>query len=909
MALAYMRSFMGGLADIGEQMLIPADMTKKKTGTKLIRQFCMPQRLTKNQPHLWRDWETDPHDWSLFCEYNIADVVAEEAVRDRALPYPTLEDEWLFYALDQRINDRGMPLDRVFAENVARMSERRREELLAQMRERTGLDNPGSQVQLLRWLNTQGYEFDDIGEHTVTRALTLHSAGLQGLTDICVEVLRLRQWAARAATKKAQAALRSAGADDRIRYMFQFGGASRTQRFAGRLVQPQNMARTPKLFDPEHSTDRLDTVTDLIRAGSYEAFDLVVDEPMMVFGGTMRGMFRAREGYRLHVCDYSSIESVGLAWVSGCDRMLQIFRDKRDFYRDFGTALYQKAYEEITSAERQICKSACLGCFGQDTLVLTDNGWKSIIDVGRYDRVFDGVEFVCHAGVAEQGVKEVIDLHGVLVTPDHLVLCGDEWCQAEDVQSTRLGRKAIVSGIGALLRLSANNETSCTIDAGAPGVGSTKTSTGITLNSVRRKVASLARTLGFARNRVRSISSSTHHASSSTGSPIGITRSCRVAGAWGHLVRGMPVGASVASLPMYTGSSDTVLRFQAWMTKAWKSIGSIITGHTNPVTYGSLQGKYRPAIKQFIHGLRIAVKQSAGPSSGNGMRRDIVARLQFYGRSTKAYLQSKSSRISKIVAVPTYDIVNCGPRHRFVVWTDAGPMIVHNCGYGLGPGKVLDDGTMTGLLAYAANMGIRMSLYEAQSAVAAYRETYDEVPSFWRKCDNAAASVLDNGQPVAVGPLLFEWRKPFLLIRLPSGRSIYYYKPRMEWREVRTGRKSWDEKKMMMVEETYMKHVLTYMGRNQRNAKWDRIAGRGASLTENLVQALTRDVLKVGLMRLDEAGFDIIGHSHDEVIVESREGDNSRTWERMREIMIQPIDWLPNFPLGAAGWSGQYYRK
>jgi hypothetical protein len=701
MALAYMRSFMGGLADIGEQMLIPADMTKKKTGTKLIRQFCMPQRLTKNQPHLWRDWDTDPHDWSLFREYNLADVVAEEAIRDRALPYPTLEDEWLFYALDQRINDRGMPLDRVFAENVARMSERRREELLAQMRERTGLDNPGSQVQLLRWLNTQGYEFDDIGEHTVARALTLHSAGLQGLTDIGVEVLRLRQWAARAATKKAQAALRSAGSDDRIRYMFQFAGASRTNRHAGKLVQPQNMARTPKLFDPEHSTDRLDTVTDLIRAGNYDTFNLVVDEPMMVFGGTMRGMFRAREGYRLHVCDYSSIESVGLAWVSGCDRMLQIFRDKRDFYRDFGTALYQKAYEEITSAERQICKSACLGCLGAYTTVKTDSGMKRLVDVRSTDLVWDGVEFVHHEGVVPQGKKQVIEWHGLQITPDHLVL------------STR---------------------------------------------------------------------------------------------------------------------------------------------------------KWRPAREVFRIGL------SPYP-------------------------------------VPTYDIVNCGPRHRFMVWSKIGPMIVHNCGYGLGPGKVLDDGTMTGLLAYAANMGIRMSIYEAQSAVAAYRETYDEVPLFWRKCDNAAASVLDNGQPVAVGPLLFEWRKPFLLIRLPSGRSIYYYKPRMEWREVGTGRKSWDEKKMMMVEETYMKHVLTFMGRNQRNARWDRIAGRGAHLTENIVQALTRDVLKVGLMRLDEAGFEIIGHSHDEVIVESREGDNRRTWERMREIMIQPIDWLPSFPLGAAGWSGAYYRK
>lgn len=584
MALSYMRGFTGGLGAVGEQMLIPLDKQKLKTGARLIRKFCMPQRITRNQPHRRRDWSTDPDDWELFCEYNRADVMAEEAVRDRLIDYPIPEDEWRLYELDQQINDRGMPFDRTFAINVSRMSEHRRDELLDRMRALTGLNNPNSQSELLRWLKSRGYPFDDIRENTVKRALAL------GLP--CAEVLALRQWSAKTATKKAATALLSAGADDRIRHMFQFVGASRTGRWAGRLVQPQNLARTPKFLDPEKSSERLDTVTDLIRAGNYEVFPLLVEEPMAVFGGTMRGMFRASPGCVLHICDYSSIEAVGLAWAARCERMLNVFRSGRDIYRDFGVGLYKKPYEAITGAERQICKPVVLGA-----------------------------------------------------------------------------------------------------------------------------------------------------------------------------------------------------------------------------------------------------------------------------------------------------------------------------GYGLGPGRVLEDGTMTGLLAYADAMGVALTPEEAVAAIRTYRDTYPEVVSFWWACGDAAQAVLEEHRPVRVGALRFEYKKPFLLIRLPSGRAIFYYKPRMEMREIRTGKQRWDQQRMRMVDEVYNRNVLTVMGRNQRSTQWERIAARPSHLVENIVQALTRDILKVGLQRLDRAGFDICGHSHDEIIVESREDDAKHTWEKMREWMIQPIEWLPGFPINAAGWSGAYYRK
>ena len=912
MVLAYMRSFMGGLSDIGAQMLIPEDQQKKKNGTKLIRRFCMPQKITKNQRYRRRNYETDPDDWQVFCDYNVGDVVAECAIRDRLLDYPILDDEWLLYELDQRINDRGMPFDRQFAINVRDMSERRRAELLAEMATLTGIDNPNSQVQLLEWLRTQGYPFFDIGSPTMKRALNLNDEGAIQLTPICVEVMHKREWAAKTATKKADTALRTASDDDRIRGMYKFCGASRTGRFSGSLVQPQNMARTPKAFDPEHSSEKLDAVTEMIRQGDYDAFEIMVDEPMGVFGGTMRGMFRAQPGHVLHVCDYSSIESVGLAWAAQCDGILEVFRNKRDMYRSFGVSLYKKPYEEITSAERQICKSACLGCLGSETLVLTDAGWKRIVDVELSDRVFDGVEFVEHSGVIDQGVKSVIDWNGLQITPDHLVLCGDEWWEAKYL-NTRLGQQALRSGAGGLLRLYAGQGGSCTIGASVPVVGKSENCTGIIWNSGNRKAVIDAPMPAFLRRRAASIF---NMISSRVKSLIDwrtdiMRLSLGVNVAPASLGRVMLVVGSPVDLSMSMSLSDIVSRFPALWMQGLRSTASIITEIMHRVIYGSWTGGYSVAIKRFSVGSPITARQCVQPSSGSGLPQGIEEQAPLCERSGKGFLQSKLSPIRPTVEVRTYDIADCGPRNRFMVWTGAGPVIVHNCGYGLGAGEIRDDGSMTGLLAYAYNMGISMSLEESVAAVAAYRQTYSEVPRFWYACGDAAQAVLEGTPEATVGPFTFSYLKPFLLIRLPSGRHLYYYKPRMETREYTRKVRRWDTEQMRftVVEETRLRNVMTYMGRNQHNTQWDRIVGYGPSLVENIVQGLCRDILKAGLMRLDKLGFPIVGHSHDEIIVEAPVGSNRFNWMAMREEMTKPIPWLPGMPLGANGWSGEYYRK
>ena len=171
MALAYTQSYVGGLDDIAVQMEMPVELQKDKRGKQLIRMFSMPQRPTKNQPHVWLDHTTNPVEWAEFGRYCVQDVVAEDAIRERLQRFPLAGREWELYELDQRINDAGLPVDRRFVVNAIGMANKRKAALTAEMKAITGLDNPNSGAQLLGWLKERGYPFDDLQKDTVAKAL------------------------------------------------------------------------------------------------------------------------------------------------------------------------------------------------------------------------------------------------------------------------------------------------------------------------------------------------------------------------------------------------------------------------------------------------------------------------------------------------------------------------------------------------------------------------------------------------------------------------------------------------------------------------------------------------------------------------------------------------------------------
>lgn len=382
--LSYMHCFAGRLDQVGAQIGLPQEKLKLTTGKKLIRIFCMPNKVTKNQPHVIRDWDTDPELWEEFCEYNRQDVIAEEAILRRLTPFPIPTFEWRLYELDQLINDRGIPIDVAFAKNVIWMSAKRKAELNGRIERITGLANGNSVAQLKPWLVKHGYTGSDLRADTIKKFLkkmeplkVLRNAQKHKLIKL-YRVLKLRQNASLTSTNKAKTALKVMGRGGRIRYAFQFGGASRTLRWAGRKVQSQNMKRTPKLLDAEKDDSKLTFVTNLIRDGNYNFLDLAVPEPMTALSGCMRSIFRCKDGKEFKTADLKSIESAVIAWVTKCKRLLKVFKEGRDPYRDFGKEFYRKPESEITSEERGICKPPALGCgFRMGEGKELDNGKKT----------------------------------------------------------------------------------------------------------------------------------------------------------------------------------------------------------------------------------------------------------------------------------------------------------------------------------------------------------------------------------------------------------------------------------------------------------------------------------------------------------------------------------------------------
>lgn len=578
MVLAYMQSFTGGLGDIGAQMGLSGDRAKDAEGRRLIMQFCKPQRITKNQPHRWRDSSTDPIDWEKFCGYNCQDIVAEGNIDRLLSQFPVPDSEWELYAIDQLINDRGIPMDMEFVHNAIWMAAQRKRELVAEMKEMTGLANPNSTAQLLPFLKARGYPFNDLKKDTVKKVLRDNKAaaadGEEFLLPLAVNTLKKRQQASRTSVAKYDAIKRSRGRGARFRFAFQMHGASRTGRWAGRRIQAQNLPRTPKEIEEDI---KLTITTDLIRRGDYEGLALMMGEPMNALVGCIRSAIRAPDGYEFVVADLSSIETCVIAWLACCQRLLDVIRSGKDAYKDFATILFNKPYDEVTKSERGDAKPAVLGS-----------------------------------------------------------------------------------------------------------------------------------------------------------------------------------------------------------------------------------------------------------------------------------------------------------------------------GYRLGGGEIR-DGKKTGLWGYAENMGVDMTEDMAHKATKLFRENYFEIPELWYALERAVERCIRTGTPQTCGPLKFLMKGPYMLVRLPSGRHLYYYKPKIIKKVPPWGGEP--------------KKNFSYMGQDQKTGKWVRIVSHGGKLVENFVQAIARDVLKAGLIRAHRFGFNIVLHVHDEIAALRKLFDKKFTLEALMHCMTDTIRWCPDLPLGAAGWTGPYYKK
>lgn len=335
MILAVQLGLPRSLADVGKAMGLSEEEQKKKTGAALIQYFCKPCKPTRTNGHRTRNRALhDPERWALFKEYNIQDVAVEQNILARLRDFAPDQNEQDLWTLDQVINDRGVKLDIDMAGSIVEFDTQRSADLLAEAQSLTGLSNPNSLAQLKPWLAGHGLETETLRKDDVTAMLASDS-----LRDEVRRVLQIRQTLSKTSVKKYQTMLDIAGSDNRARGIMQFYGGH-TGRWAGRSLQPQNLARNT-MPDAE-----LDAARDFVKAGDFESLEMIFGEPAPVFSQLVRTAFIPSEGNRFVVSDFSAIEARVIAWIAGEEWRLDVFRNNGDIYCESASHIYHVPVEK-----------------------------------------------------------------------------------------------------------------------------------------------------------------------------------------------------------------------------------------------------------------------------------------------------------------------------------------------------------------------------------------------------------------------------------------------------------------------------------------------------------------------------------------------------------------------------------
>lgn len=291
---------------------------KMKEGKDLIKYFCCPCKPTKVNGGRTRNLpEHAPDKWETFKTYNKRDVDVEMAIKQRLSKFPVPDFVWEEYHLDQEINDRGIMLDMDVVENAIAFDEKSKAELMIAMQNITNLDNPNSVVQMKQWLSDNGIEAESLGKKDV-------AAMIKDTDGDVAAALKLRLQLAKSSVKKYQAMQNAVCKDGRAHGMFQFYGANRSGRWAGRLIQLQNL--------PQNHMNDLADARELVRTGDYDSLELLYDDIPDTLSQLIRTAFIARPGYKFVVSDYSAIEARVLAYLAGETWRSKVFAEGKDIY-------------------------------------------------------------------------------------------------------------------------------------------------------------------------------------------------------------------------------------------------------------------------------------------------------------------------------------------------------------------------------------------------------------------------------------------------------------------------------------------------------------------------------------------------------------------------------------------------
>ena len=362
------------LAGVGA--VLKLEQQKMTEGKALIRYFCVPYDTIHGVPK-FRSPADAPDKWQIFKAYNKRDVETEMEIEAKISKFPVPQSVWEEYILDQKINDRGIQVDMPFVQNAIQIGDTVKKALTEKLSDITGLENPNSVQQMKNWLSERGLEMQSLGKKEVQEQLLTAPAHIR-------EVLQLRQQTSKSSVKKYTAMQNAVCHDHRARGMFQFYGANRTGREAGRIIQLQNL--------PQNHLPDLEEARDLVLSGDIDALDMLYEDISDTLSQLIRTAFIPKKGYQFIVADFSAIEARVIAWLAGETWRMESFARGEDIYcasasRIFGVPVVKHDENGHLRQKGKVAELACgyggsvgaMKAMGADALGLSDAELKQIV--------------------------------------------------------------------------------------------------------------------------------------------------------------------------------------------------------------------------------------------------------------------------------------------------------------------------------------------------------------------------------------------------------------------------------------------------------------------------------------------------------------------------------------------------
>ena len=819
----------GSLEDVGR--FAGASMKKDHRGAALVRALSIPQGdgVFREDPKLMLEM-------IQYCEQDVRSMRAvSKAMRELA------DEELDDYYVNERVNDRGVMLDVPLAKAAVKYAAQELDDIQDVVREVTGgaltsVRSPRMREWVQERVGPEARKLmqvwkDGVEKTSIDKTVRANLLAMENPDEVPPEVAEVVQcaddlWASSVA-KFSRAAALSDDQDGRVRGAFVFCGGSATGRASSYGLQVHNFPR------------RCADEPELVRQAMVRGHQIVPQYGRRVTD-VLKGMLRPAlipaPGKSFVVADWSSIEARVTPWCSGAgDDKLTLFRDGADVYKVNAAATFRCRVEDVTKDQRQVGKVQELACIAEDTLVLTDNGWKVIQEVTQLDALWDGEEWVLHQGVIPRGVKPTVNVAGIAATPDHLFLAANEWTEARLLASSEpllcralaTGSENLPSSVFKSVPLAGYEAQLCNARVVPPLTSPLFTTLEMALLRAAIRVRKKLRGIG---SRVISDTRPSVQMTriggdflivcppAKTGVTIQTTEDTQTtAGAvYAYTNRGTPTKRRFLL---------TSCRWMDGINRVWNWTASTLTKAMNPATCGS--------------------SQNATTATTN---------------AASSKCSGTSSNLRRV-----YDIAHVGPRNRFTVLSAQGPLITHNCGFAGGVGAFAAMGRVYGL---------SLPESEARKMVDAWRRANPWSVPYWQELEIAYTRAIRNPKTkMKAGRVTYYFDGLHLWYALPSGRVLCYPFARIEDEGVTYAKASW---------------------KPAADAKeWPRARLWKGLACENITQATAADILRSALRQLP----DVVLHVHDEIVVETDQPEAALA--EMQRVMATPPAWAEGLPLGA----------